>query len=61
MVEFDEGKGFNIDLSDTAVSVAVKKGNTELLEGIQKALDGISEEDRSLMMEAATTRQPANE
>lgn len=61
LVVFDEGKGFNIDLSDTAVSVAVKKGNTELLESIQKALDGISEEDRSAMMEAATSRQPANE
>ncbi len=61
IVEFEEGKGFNIDLTETAVSIAVKKGNTELLEGIQNALDGMSEEERSAMMEAATSRQPANE
>lgn len=61
MVEFDDDKGFQIDLSDTAVSIAVKKGNSELLNGIQKALDEIAESSRIQMMEDATTRQPAGE
>ncbi len=61
VVEFEDGKGFQIDLSDTAVSIAVKKGNTELLNEIQKALDEISEESRTQMMEDATKRQPAGE
>ena len=61
MVEFDDDKGFQIDLSDTAVSIAVKKGNSELLENIQKALDEMSEASRVQMMEDATKRQPAGE
>lgn len=61
MIEFEDGKGFEIDLSDTAVSIAVKKGNTELLNEIQKALDNLPEETRVKMMEEATTRQPAGE
>ncbi len=61
MVEFEDGKGFQIDLSDTAVSIGVKKGNTELLNEIQKALDELSEDTRKQMMEDATTRQPAGE
>ena len=61
MVEFDDDKGFQIDLSDTAVSIAVKKGNSELLNNIQKALDEIEESSRVQMMEDATKRQPAGE
>lgn len=61
IVEFTEGNGFQIDLSDTAVSIAVKKGNTELLNNIQKALDGLDEDTRKQMMEDATKRQPASE
>ncbi|HCO28093.1 MAG TPA: ABC transporter substrate-binding protein, partial [Lachnospiraceae bacterium] len=29
-VEFEEGKGFDVDLTDTSVSIAVSKENTEL-------------------------------
>lgn len=61
VVEFEDGKGFQIDLSDTAVSIAVKKGNTELLNSIQEALDKIDEGTRTKMMEDATKRQPAGE
>lgn len=61
MVEFEDGKGFQIDLSDTAVSIAVKKGNTELLNSVQSALDKMSEDTRKQMMEDATKRQPAGE
>lgn len=61
VVEFEDGKGFQIDLSDTAVSIAVKKGNTELLNSIQEALDKMDENTRTTMMEDATKRQPAEE
>lgn len=61
LVEFEEGQGFQIDLADTAVSIAVKKGNTDLLNEIQAALDGMSEDSRVAMMEDATKRQPAND
>ena len=58
IVMFDEGKGFVVD---TSVSIAVAKENTELLNGIQAALDQISEADRLAIMEAAVSRQPAVE
>lgn len=58
LVEFDEGNGFQIDLSDTSVSIGLKKGNTELLEKINGALANISEEDRDQMMKDAASRQP---
>lgn len=58
IVSFAEGKGFVVD---TSVSIAVAKDNTELLDKIQNALDGISEQERLSIMEAAVNRQPANE
>lgn len=58
IVMFEEGKGFVVD---TSVSIAVAKENTELLNGIQAALDQISEADRLAIMEAAVSRQPAVE
>ncbi len=54
-VEFDADKGFE---ADTSVSIAVKKGNTELLDKINEALAGISQEDREAMMEDAVANQP---
>ena len=58
IVMFDEGKGFVVD---TSVSIAVAKENTELLNAIQNALNGISEEQRLQIMEDAIGRQPASE
>lgn len=57
-VEFAEGSGFE---ADTSVSIAVKKGNTALLDAIQGALASVSEEDRQQWMIDATSRQPAQE
>ena len=59
IVHFEKGKGFQIDPSQTSVSIGVKKGNSDLLAGIQKALNTISEEERIQLMEEATSRQPA--
>lgn len=61
LVTFEEGNGFQLDLSETAVSIAVKKGNTELLNEISAALANISQADREAMMAAATSRQPSEE
>lgn len=60
-IEFEDGKGFEGAEEDAAVSIAVKKGNTELLDNLQAALDTISDEDREAMMEQAVANQPANE
>ncbi len=60
LVEFAPGEGFDIDLSTTSVSIAVAKGNTELLNEVQTALDAISEEQRATYMEEAIVRQPVN-
>jgi putative lysine transport system substrate-binding protein len=56
IVTFEDGKGFE---ADTTVSIAIKKGNTELLNQVQSALDTITEEERVGIMQAATDRQPA--
>lgn len=61
LVTFAAGEGFNIDLSDTSVSIGVKKGNTELLNAVQSALDTITEADRTQMMKDAASRQPVSE
>ena len=58
MVRFSQGNGFE---ADTTVSIGVKKGNTELLDALQEALDGITAEERQQMMLDATNRQPSNE
>lgn len=50
---------FNLEPEEYAI--AVKKGNTELLDEIQKALDSITEETRQQWMIEATGRQPAQE
>lgn len=57
-VEFEEGQGFEASPEDVAIAVAVKKGNTELLDKINEALAGISQEDREAMMEDAVANQP---
>lgn len=56
-VRFTDG-GFDVD---TTTSIAVQKGNTELLNAIQGVIDGISVEERNQLMLEATQRQPAVE
>lgn len=60
-VQFAQGKGFSGSEQDASVSIAVKKGNTELLNALQSALDTISEAQRQQLMLDATSRQPAGE
>lgn len=60
LVTFEAGKGFNVDLTDTSVSIGMKK-NSELMEGVAAALAAITAEERAAMMEDAVGRQPAAE
>lgn len=57
IVRFAQGQGFE---ADTTVSIAVKKGNTDLLNKLEEALASVTEEQRVEWMEAAVERQPAN-
>lgn len=56
MVEFKGG--FKTSADDTAVAVGLKK-DSELKEEINKILKGISEEERTSIMDAAIKNQPA--
>ena len=56
MVEFEEG--FQTDDSDTAIAVGLQKGS-ELTNKINEILAGISEEDRTALMDSAINQQPA--
>lgn len=60
-IRFSGTNGFAGSEKDASVSIAVKKGNSELLNSLQKALDTISEADRQQLMLDATDRQPAGE
>ena len=60
-IQFSAGNGFSGSEEDASVSIAVKKGNTELLNALQQALNTISEADRQQLMLDATNRQPAGE
>lgn len=58
-VEFEEGKGFDVDLTDTSVSIAVSKENFKLKNKIDEYLNSISDEDKKEMMDEAIDRIPA--
>lgn len=58
MVDFEEGKGFEASVEDSAVSVGLQKGS-ELTEKINEILAGISEEQRQQIMNDAVLNQPA--
>lgn len=57
-VDFEEGKGFEVTPDDVAISVAVEKGQDELVGKINEILAGISEEQRQELMEQAVLNQP---
>lgn len=58
MVEFTDG--FETSEDDTAVAVGLEKGS-KLTEKINEILSGISEEDRTTIMDTAIQNQPAAE
>jgi putative lysine transport system substrate-binding protein len=56
MVDFEDG--FETSEDDTAIAVGLEKGS-ELTEKINEILKGISEEDRTTIMDEAIQNQPA--
>lgn len=58
MVEFEEG--FETSEDDTAIAVGLQKGS-ELTEKINEILAGISEDERTSIMDSAIQNQPAAE
>jgi len=61
MAEFAKGQGFEFTADDIAISVGIKKGNTELLNDINQVLAGISQEQRDELMKNAILNQPASQ
>ena len=57
-VEFPAGQGFQYADENVAISVAVKKGSTDLISKINAALAGVSQEQRDTLMENAIKTQP---
>ncbi|MEW8988082.1 MAG: ABC transporter substrate-binding protein, partial [Bacillus sp. (in: firmicutes)] len=56
MVEFEDG--FETSEDDTAIAVGLKK-DSDLTEKINEILAGISEEERTSIMDSAIQNQPA--
>lgn len=61
MIEFEEGKGFNISEEETNLGIAIRKDDTELKEAINDVIANISDEERESMMEKAIEIQPLSE
>ena len=59
MAEFAEGQGFEFSADDIAISVGIKKGNSELLDSINEVLANIPQEERDEIMRNAILNQPA--
>jgi putative lysine transport system substrate-binding protein len=60
MIEFPEGKGFNVTIDDISISVGLNKGS-DLTEKINAILAGITDEQRNQLMENAIKNQPSND
>jgi len=58
MINPEGDKGFKASDEDVNIGIAIKKGNKELTDKINKAISEISEEDRNKMMEEAIKVQP---
>lgn len=58
VLNFDGDKSFKASDEDVNMGIAIKKGNKELTEKINKALSEITEKERNEMMEEAIKNQP---
>jgi putative lysine transport system substrate-binding protein len=58
MITPEGDKGFKASDEDVNIGIAIKKGNKELTDKINKAISEISEDDRNKMMEQAIKNQP---
>lgn len=60
IVQFDEGKGFEVALSDCSAGIAVRKSDTELLDQINKVIATLDRDKEEAMMQVALDAQPLN-
>lgn len=60
IVQFEEGKGFDVALSDCSAGIAVRKTDTELLEKINAVIATLDRDKEEAMMQVALDAQPLN-
>ena len=60
-ITFEQGQGFTYSEEDAALAVGIKKGNEEMMELCNKALEKITNEQREAWMLEALERQPSSE
>lgn len=58
MLQFADDKGFKTSREDVEIGIAVKKGNKELTEALDKVLGGMTEADFNKIMDEAIKIQP---
>ncbi|BCA86600.1 glutamine ABC transporter substrate-binding protein [Enterococcus saigonensis] len=58
MVEFDKDKGFKTNPEDVQVAVGMRKGDPDVVK-VNEILAGISEDERTKLMDTAIKEQPA--
>lgn len=61
LIEFTNENGFKYNHDEIDVAIGVKKGNTELLNEVNKALSEISSQDRENLMLEAIQNQPLSQ
>ena len=57
-IVFEAGFGFDVSYEDSAVAIALRQGETELLNAINAILANLTNEERENLMQEAITRQP---
>jgi len=58
VINFAEGKGFKTSAEDVEIGIAIKKGNTELKNALDKVLGGMKQADFEKLMDEAIKKQP---
>lgn len=61
MVTLDPAKGFQVTDEDVDLGIPVRKGENDILNGMNKLLDKLSESDRENIMKQAIKVQPINQ
>lgn len=57
-IEFSEGNGFDVSYEDSAVAIALRQGEDDLLQAINAILAELTETEREELMSEAISRQP---
>jgi ABC-type amino acid transport substrate-binding protein len=57
-IQFSEGNGFDVSYEDSAVAIALRQGEEDLLQAINAILAELTETEREELMSEAISRQP---